>query len=85
MDYVFAYAIKVYMISPYVASTLAPAVARRLWLSDDGRLGALSLRERIKLWVLDKILGFVLGVLLWAILQGLWVVYKHVRLRFDRP
>lgn len=82
---VFAFIIKVYMISPYVTSTLAPAWFRRFWLSDDGSLGTLSRGERIGLWALDKILGFTLGTILWGTLALLWFMYTHVRLWFDRP
>ena len=59
---VFAYAIKVYVVSPYVTSSLAPALFQRFWLSKDGDIGALSRRERIELGALDRTLSFLGGL-----------------------
>ena len=82
---VFAFFIKVYVISPYVASSLAPAWFRRFWLSYDGDVGALPLRERIVFWALDKSLSFLGGLFLWGILSGLWFMYGKARSRFGWP
>ena len=76
---VFAFAIKVYVVSPYVTSSLAPAVFRRVWLSDDGDIGALSRRERFELWALDGTLSFLIGFLLWGCLRLLWFMYTLAR------
>ena len=82
---VFAYAIKVYVVSPYVTSSLAPALFQRFWLSEDGDIGTLSRRERIELCALDWTLSFLGGVILWGFLSVLWFMYTQARSRFGRP
>ena len=82
---VFASFINVYVVYPYVGSRLARALFRLFWLSHDGDVGALPLRERIVFRALDMTMNLVGGFIVWLMLWVLWFMYTIAKPRFGWP